>query len=207
MRFVGRALSGVFLLGVTLALIAWAGVAVRDAVDERLNRESSDRPARERVFAVNVMTAGLWSVSAIGLLVPGAQLLTGPLLVGVAIVFLPLDYAGFALDRRGVRFADRRRWLRAHLATMLGFGSAAFVACLVPVVVVISLITHERIRTTTPKAKEARRLAERGNGRIQVLDNSGRQVATFGDDHLRVVDEDASSLNTHRNVTTLQRGC
>jgi len=57
MRFIGRALSGVFLLAVTLALLSWAGVTVRDAVEERLGRDAPKPPARERVFAVNVLTA------------------------------------------------------------------------------------------------------------------------------------------------------
>ena len=57
MRFVGRALSGVFLLALTLALLAWAGVTVQSAIGERMEREARARPARERVFAVNVVTA------------------------------------------------------------------------------------------------------------------------------------------------------
>ena len=57
MRFLGRALSGVVLLALTLALLAWAGVTVREASQERLGRENRPRPARERVFAVNVIPA------------------------------------------------------------------------------------------------------------------------------------------------------
>jgi CysZ protein len=87
----------------------------------------------------------VWLVLTLaGFLVPGAHLVTGPLLVGVTILFLPLDYAGFALDRRGVPFAVRRRWLRARLPTMVGFGGVAFLACLVPglnLVVTPSLVT------------------------------------------------------------------
>ena len=58
--------------------------------------------------------------------------MTGPLLIAITVAFLPLDYAGFALDRRGLSFADRRRWLAAHRPTMLGFGGIAFAACMVP---------------------------------------------------------------------------
>ena len=57
MRFLGRALSGVLLLSITVALIAWAGNTVRGAVEERMGRESFSRPARERVFSVNVIPA------------------------------------------------------------------------------------------------------------------------------------------------------
>ena len=77
--------------------------------------------------------ASIWlGLTLAGLVVPGAHFVTGPLLVATTIIFLPLDYAGFALDRRGLSFADRRRWLKAHRPTMLGFGGIAFAACMVP---------------------------------------------------------------------------
>jgi CysZ protein len=53
-------------------------------------------------------------------------------LVGLTIVFLPLDYAGYVLDRRHLPFRARRAWLRANLSAVLGFGSAAFLVCMVP---------------------------------------------------------------------------
>ncbi len=88
---------------------------------------------------------GLWAaLSLAGFVVPGAHLLTAPALVVVTILFLPLDYAGFALDRRGLSFGSRRRWLWAELPTMLGFGGVAFVACLVPglnLLILPSLVT------------------------------------------------------------------
>lgn len=56
MRFLRRSLVGIFLLSVTLALLAWAGNTVRGAVEERLNAEPRSFPQRERVFAVNVVT-------------------------------------------------------------------------------------------------------------------------------------------------------
>lgn len=80
-----------------------------------------------------VFLASIWlGLTLAGLVVPGAHFVTGPLLVATTITFLPLDYAGFALDRRGLSFADRRRWLKAHRPTMLGFGGIAFAACIVP---------------------------------------------------------------------------
>ncbi len=56
MRFLRRSLMGVFLLAVTLVLIAWAGNMVRDAVTARMNEEPRSFPQREREFAVNVVT-------------------------------------------------------------------------------------------------------------------------------------------------------
>lgn len=77
--------------------------------------------------------AAIWlALSGIGFVVPGAHLVTGPVLVVVTVILLPLDYAGFALDRRQLSFRSRRRWLAANLPTSLGFGGIAFAACLVP---------------------------------------------------------------------------
>ena len=56
MRFLRRSLTGVFLLAVTLVLIAWAGNMVRSAVVARMNEEPRSFPQRERVLAVNVVT-------------------------------------------------------------------------------------------------------------------------------------------------------
>ena len=88
---------------------------------------------------------GIWlALTLVGFALPGAHLLTSPLLVAITVLFLPLDYAGFALDRRGIPFRERRAWLREHLPTMVGFGGVAFVSCLVPglnLVVMPSLVT------------------------------------------------------------------
>ena len=55
MRFLRRSLTGLFLLSVTLGLLAYAGVQVRDAVQVRMAQEPRSFPQRERVFAVNVV--------------------------------------------------------------------------------------------------------------------------------------------------------
>ncbi|PUB15448.1 efflux RND transporter periplasmic adaptor subunit [Yoonia sediminilitoris] len=56
MRFLRRSLIGIFLLAVTLALLAWAGSLVRGSVVARMNEEPRSFPQRERVLAVNVVT-------------------------------------------------------------------------------------------------------------------------------------------------------
>lgn len=56
MRFLRRTLTGLFLMAVTLALLAWAGASFHGAVQDRMAREARVQPARERVFAANVMT-------------------------------------------------------------------------------------------------------------------------------------------------------
>ncbi len=57
MRFLRRSLVGLFLLSLTVGLLAWAGNTFVGAVQKRAEQESRVRPARERVFAVNVMQA------------------------------------------------------------------------------------------------------------------------------------------------------
>ena len=53
MRFLRRSLAGVFLLAVTLGLMAYAAQMVWSALEARWAEEPRERPARERVFAVN----------------------------------------------------------------------------------------------------------------------------------------------------------
>ena len=55
MRFLRRSLVGLFLLSVTVALLAWAGATLVGAIQERMARDDGGRPAGERVFAANVV--------------------------------------------------------------------------------------------------------------------------------------------------------
>jgi len=71
-------------------------------------------------------------IAALGWLLPPAQILTAPALLGLTLCFLPLDYASYCLDRRRYSFAQKRRWLLAHAPASLGFGVAALLACLIP---------------------------------------------------------------------------
>jgi CysZ protein len=75
----------------------------------------------------------LWLlILAVGALIPGAQLVAPVALALVTWMFLPLDYAGPALDRRRLRFRTRRRWVLSRPGLMLGFGGGASLAALVP---------------------------------------------------------------------------
>lgn len=65
MRFLRRSLVGVFLLSVTLALLAWAGNMVRGAVADRMAQEAPSFPQRERVFAVNVVTVAPQTITPV----------------------------------------------------------------------------------------------------------------------------------------------
>jgi len=65
MRFLRKSLSGLFLLALTLGLLAFAGTMVRDAVQERMAQEPRVPEARERVFAVNVVSAAPETVTPV----------------------------------------------------------------------------------------------------------------------------------------------
>lgn len=55
MRFIRRSLVGLFLLAVTLGLMSFAGHTVWQSLQASWNEETQSRPARERVFAANVV--------------------------------------------------------------------------------------------------------------------------------------------------------
>lgn len=55
------------------------------------------------------------------------------------MLFLPLEYAGFAMDHRQLRFPQRRALIWQHRWLMLGFGAAAFLTMLVPLLNFICL--------------------------------------------------------------------
>lgn len=57
MRFLRQSLIGLVLTALTLALLVYAGNLVRGAVQERLARETTAPPARERTFSVNLVLA------------------------------------------------------------------------------------------------------------------------------------------------------
>ncbi|MEL0438231.1 efflux RND transporter periplasmic adaptor subunit [Phycobacter sp. K97] len=57
MRFLRHSLTGLFLAALTLGLLAYAGSLVMGAIEARMNAEPRTPPARERVFAVRVVTA------------------------------------------------------------------------------------------------------------------------------------------------------
>lgn len=56
MRFLRRSLIGLFLLCVTLGLLTMAGGMVYSALQESWSSSPNERPSRERVFSVNVVT-------------------------------------------------------------------------------------------------------------------------------------------------------
>lgn len=57
MRFLRHSLAGLFLFSLTLALLVYAGAMILGAVQDRMADEPRVPPARERVFAVNIVPA------------------------------------------------------------------------------------------------------------------------------------------------------
>ena len=65
MRFLRQSLVGLLLAFMTLALLVYAGQIIRGAVQLRLSNERPAPVARERVFAVNAITAELQAITPV----------------------------------------------------------------------------------------------------------------------------------------------
>jgi uncharacterized protein involved in cysteine biosynthesis len=92
----------------------------------------SARVAREELRRSVFFLLLQGTIVVVALVVPGGQVLAAPALVLVTMLFLPLSYAAYTLDRRAVPFATRRRWIVEQAPRMLGYGGTAFLAFLVP---------------------------------------------------------------------------
>ncbi|MCF6233173.1 MAG: HlyD family efflux transporter periplasmic adaptor subunit [Rhodobacteraceae bacterium] len=65
MRFLRHSLIGLLLASLTLALLVYAGQIIRGAVQVRMNNERPAPVARERVFAVNAITAKMQTTTPV----------------------------------------------------------------------------------------------------------------------------------------------
>ena len=90
------------------------------------------RSLREELRRALFFLAVVASLALLGFVIPGAHLVTGPAIVGFAILFLPLDYASYTLDRRRYSFRQKRTRLMANKPVVVGFGCSAFMICWVP---------------------------------------------------------------------------
>ncbi len=90
------------------------------------------RSMREELRRFGFFVSVVAPLAALGFAVPGGQVVTGPMILIFTLLFLPLDYASYTLDRRRLSFAQKRSWVMARKPAMLGFGAAAFLMCLVP---------------------------------------------------------------------------
>ncbi|SMX45784.1 efflux RND transporter periplasmic adaptor subunit [Actibacterium lipolyticum] len=65
MRFLRRSLVGLFLLALTVGLLAYAGQSIFSAMETRMAKQTQPRAARERVFAANVVSVTLQDVTPV----------------------------------------------------------------------------------------------------------------------------------------------
>jgi CysZ protein len=103
-----------------------------DAAGAGAQLRAAARALREELRRLLFLASLALPLATLGFLLPPAQLLTGPALLLLTLFFLPLDYASYCLDRRRLSFAEKRRWLLAQAPAALGFGGAAFLACVLP---------------------------------------------------------------------------
>lgn len=77
---------------------------------------------------------GLGLVSLVLLFIPLVNALVPLLWFGFGAWMLALEYSDFHLANQGMRFETQRQLLRRNLSTSLGFGAAAALATLIPIV-------------------------------------------------------------------------
>ncbi len=65
MRFLRQSLVGVLLASMTLALLVYAGQIIRGAIQVRMSNERPAPVAKERVFAVNAITAEIQTIAPV----------------------------------------------------------------------------------------------------------------------------------------------
>ena len=127
--------GGIFLgLGVALLLTAPLLDLLSRRVESRLRGSAADAGHGLRFELLQSLRGALYFlVAAPGVFLLGLIPLVGPLLSAVwgarAVAFQMTDPA---LTRRGLTFADKRRWHRRWLAESVGFGLAGMVGLLVP---------------------------------------------------------------------------
>ncbi len=99
-----------------------AGGALRDAL----------HALREEAVRCSFFFGAQGLLFLAGALIPGAQIVTPAAALFLTLLFLPLDYASYLLDRHQVRFRERWHWVWNHPSLMLGCGLGAFLTCLIP---------------------------------------------------------------------------
>jgi CysZ protein len=89
-----------------------------------------------RAVAFEARRTGLFTALQLALLalalVPGLAPVVAVAGAVVAAGFLALDYTAHPFDRRGVPFAERRRWLLRHRGALFSFGFGALATFFVP---------------------------------------------------------------------------
>ncbi len=92
---------------------------------------SAGRAVREEAKRVGFLLVVQVLFLALALL-PGLQPLVVVANLVFAALFVSLDYTGYVLDRRGIRFRQRRSWIWQHRRARFGFGATALGTFLIP---------------------------------------------------------------------------
>jgi CysZ protein len=157
-----RVLAGIAVVGAFLVVgvVAYTGLTltVGEPFYEAISRHVEDRlggvqgevdipfwRTLPRSIVDSLRLLLLTMVCGIPLFVAGFIPVVGETVVPVigALVagwFLTHELIGVPFERRGLRYADRRRMLRGRRSLALGFGTAAFVCFLIPVVGAVLLM-------------------------------------------------------------------
>jgi CysZ protein len=153
-RTLTRILAGAAILGVALVVGVTSFTAVALAIGEPFYERISESVEQWCGGGLDGPEPGFWrsigsgladsarlvaiaAAVGLGLFMAGFLPAVGQTVVPVlgatvAGWFLALELVGIPFSRRGLRLRDRRRLLRAHRATALGFGTAVFGCFLVP---------------------------------------------------------------------------
>lgn len=133
-----------FLVGTVIA------APFLDILTQRVEDITTGKPAADQLtwrlviqsFSVSIIAElkrlGFFVIVHTTLFILGLVAFLSPLTALMAtfftILFLPLQYAGYAMDHRLMTFQQRRKLLWQQRWLMLGFGTAAFLTLLIPLV-------------------------------------------------------------------------
>ena len=140
----------IFLLLGTLISAPFLDVLAQRVEDVMIGRPAADHLTLRhalRSFTVaaeaELKRLGFFVAVAMTLFLLGLLPLLSPFTVVAAslftLLFLPLQYAGYAMDHRLMTFAQRRDLIWKHRWLMLGFGAAASLTLLIPLLNFICL--------------------------------------------------------------------
>jgi CysZ protein len=130
---VGGVVASPFLevLSQRLERIVTGTVDEEGAAGVRAVLASAGRAVREEAKRVAFFLAVQACFFAL-VLVPGLQPFVVAANLVFAALFVALDYTGYVLDRRAIRFRQRRTWIWENRRAMFGFGGAALGTFLIP---------------------------------------------------------------------------
>jgi len=139
------------LVYVTLTLLI--GQPFYEAISKRIEDQLGGVPGEidvsfwrsvPRMIADSIRLGVLSIVVSIGLFVVGLIPVAGPVIafvLGARLMgwVLALELTSVPFERRGLRYAHRKRALRANRSMALGFGAGAFLCTVVPIVTVVTM--------------------------------------------------------------------